>query len=128
MPDTGAWVLLRHELPSGGHFDFMVGDGERLLTWRLEEEPSPGAALWAERIADHRLAYLDYEGPVSGDRGWVVRRDRGTYRRLVWQDDCLEVELEGQRLRGRVCLRRCGPGPRWLMEYAAPAGEHPAGA
>ena len=33
----------------------------------------------AEVLPDHRLAYLDYEGPISGDRGSVTRWDRGTY-------------------------------------------------
>ena len=33
-----------------------------------------------ERLADHRLDYLEYEGPVSGDRGSVRRVDGGQYR------------------------------------------------
>jgi hypothetical protein len=33
----------------------------------------------AQRIADHRLAYLEYEGPISGGRGTVRRLDGGSY-------------------------------------------------
>lgn len=35
----------------------------------------------ATPIADHRLLYLDYEGPVAGDRGIVECWDRGPF---VW--------------------------------------------
>lgn len=30
---------------------------------------------------EHRRLYLDYEGPISGDRGSVRRVDAGTYER-----------------------------------------------
>ena len=33
----------------------------------------------ATRLPDHRLAYLEYEGPVSGNRGVVRRIDSGKY-------------------------------------------------
>jgi hypothetical protein len=55
-------------------------------------------------MGDHRLAYLDYEGPVSNDRGTVTRVDAGTFTWL--RDDAVElaVELSGQVYRGRMTV------------------------
>ncbi len=64
----------------------------------------------AERLADHRLAYLDYEGPVSGHRGSVVRLDRGTYETRSESNDCWEVTLKGEFLRGQIVLQQCEDG------------------
>lgn len=36
----------------------------------------------AERLADHRLAYLEYEGEISGNRGSVQRIAEGGYELL----------------------------------------------
>ena len=60
----------------------------------------------AEQLADHRLAYLDYEGPVSGDRGSVTRLDFGTFTSIKESPDEWIVALEGQKIRGELTLRR----------------------
>ena len=41
---------------------------------------------------------LDYEGPVSGDRGTVTQGDAGTFEWLVNGNDLDEVWLAGRRL------------------------------
>lgn len=74
-------VLLHHELPDGSsHFDWMLALDEPasrpLLTWRCErraDEAAPGEILVVERIGDHRVDYLRYEGAIAGERGWVRR-------------------------------------------------------
>ena len=71
------FVLLEHDHPVP-HLDFMIEGNGALLTWRLSKPPT-GAAQPAVRIGDHRSAYLDYEGPVSGGRGAVRREDGGEY-------------------------------------------------
>lgn len=42
------------------------------MTWRAIDWP-PVAGDELIRLADHRSAYLDYEGPVSDNRGRVRR-------------------------------------------------------
>ena len=80
-------VLLLHTgLPPdrgpGDHLDWMLerdaAASRRLVTFRLEVRPdTPDRSDFvAERIADHRVAYLDHEGPVSGGRGTVSRLAR----------------------------------------------------
>lgn len=45
-------------------------------------------------LAEHRRAYLEYEGPVSGNRGAVRRVAGGSYKVLQNDPDTLVVELE----------------------------------
>jgi hypothetical protein len=98
------FVILRHDAPRGLHWDFMLQSGGSLRTWALAEEPQPGRAIAAESLADHRIEYLEIEGPVSGGRGSVTRWDRGTYELLCESSDVLELNLAGSRLSGRARL------------------------
>src|SRR4051794_1331121 len=68
------FVILEHD-PPRRHWDFLLETGRGLASWRLREEPGPGGSVPAEPAAPHRRLYLDYEGPVSGGRGSVVRWD-----------------------------------------------------
>ena len=74
-------VLLRHDLPDGTHhFDWMLArdDHGPLLTYRVELDISLNSEPFeAEPIGDHRRAYLEYQGPISGGRGSVVRAAEG---------------------------------------------------
>ncbi len=38
-----------------------------------------GDAVDAQQLGHHRKSYLEYEGPLSGDRGQVHRIDSGNY-------------------------------------------------
>ena len=77
------FVVLAHDWPSP-HWDFLAESGGVLRAWRLLAEPAAGAEVPAEPNADHRLAYLDYEGPVSGGRGRVARWAAGTCEWLAY--------------------------------------------
>ncbi|MBL8849859.1 MAG: hypothetical protein JNG89_09250 [Planctomycetaceae bacterium] len=72
------YVILTHDHPFP-HWDLMLESGDTLATWRLLDKPAPGRTCRAEQLPDHRVAYLDYEGPVSGGRGVVARWDHGVY-------------------------------------------------
>src|SRR4051794_28972290 len=93
------FVILEHDWPTR-HWDFLLEAGSVLRAWRFLVEPTPGCVVPAEANADHRLFYLDYEGPVSGDRGNVTRWDAGTFDWLSDRADCVEVELRGRKLTG----------------------------
>ena len=60
----------------------------------------------AEALADHRRAYLDYEGEVSRNRGEVIRIAAGAYEVLRESADELEVALQGDRIDGSLRLVR----------------------
>jgi hypothetical protein len=110
------YVILRHENPHGVHFDFMLESGGVLKTWALPQTPRTGLEVPCEALPDHRLAYLDFEGPISGGRGAVTRWDRGTFSIERVSDAEWVVELAGERLVGKAILRRSADEPtRWLF-------------
>lgn len=87
------YVVLAHDWPMP-HFDLMLEHGGMLRTWRLTAWPLvEGQSV--ERLPDHRLAYLEYEGPVSGGRGVVKRVACGEYRLVSEDAELWVVELLG---------------------------------
>jgi hypothetical protein len=92
----------------------MLETGDRLRTWSLPAEPHPGATLAATSLPDHRLAYLDYEGPLSGNRGIVRRWDTGSFEIIRDTGSELAIRLTGQRLLGTVRIAQTHlKGPDW---------------
>jgi len=85
----------------------MIEQAMGLATWRLTRMPAAGdaAPIAAEKLADHRKAYLTYEGPVSGDRGEVRRVDAGACEILEQSADCWRVILHGQWVTGEYLLQ-----------------------
>lgn len=114
------YVILRHDVPAGGkrpsHWDFMLEHGEVLRTWALERSPDAAESQPALSLPDHRAAYLAYEGPVSGNRGEVIRWDEGTFSTPDdLAGDRIECRLSGRRLRGSVVLM-LSPAPSMVRE------------
>ena len=117
------FVVLRHELPGPQrapvHWDFMLQEEERLRTWALAEQPDSGLEIAADALADHRLMYLYYEGPISDGRGEVERWDSGDYETVHETADELIVRLRGRRLNGVVRLRLPDAGSqRWMFDFS----------
>ncbi len=113
------FVILCHSLPSGeSHWDFMLESGEVVRTWALSSEPAEDKAIAAKPLPDHRLAYLDYEGPISGDRGHVSRWDAGTFE--FEQDDRTKaiVRLRGLKLYGTARLIKESASATWNFTYS----------
>ena len=72
------FVVSEHIVREGDvHWDLMVEDGPALVTFQLVARPAGPGLVLGRRLPDHRLAYLEYEGPVSNDRGAVAIRERG---------------------------------------------------
>lgn len=113
------FVVLFHQLPSDtervSHWDLMLESSETLKTWALDELPSPGGVLPALALPDHRLAYLDYEGPISGGRGEVSRWDRGSLEWVRQDERCYIAQLRGDRLQVRVTLTAEAAGAVWIL-------------
>ena len=131
-------VFLRHELPDGSsHIDWLIAprakgvepDDRVLVSWRMTEEAAQalcgstgdGFEFVVVRMTDHRHRYLDYEGPVSGERGKVARIAIG---------GVVVVEETLDRFRGllaiggvwRVSGVRIGPAPSPADAGPAPLG------
>jgi len=97
------FVILEHDHPFL-HWDLMLETGHVLRTWRLLEQPVLGKTIAAEALGDHRLAYLDYEGPVSGARGTVKRWDAGSFMAVSDETESILVNMSGKRVEGSAVL------------------------
>src|ERR1700728_1021390 len=82
------YVVLRHTGIDRPHYDLMFerNPHDALGTVRCSDwPPAPGTTI--ERLADHRRSYLDYEGPLSGNRGQVICVESGVYSLEANRDD-----------------------------------------
>ncbi len=106
------FVVLDHDWPHP-HRDLLLERDGVLTAWRLPPAFDFTSPVPAEPNSDHRLAYLDYVGPVSGNRGHVRRWDAGE---LVWETMTeveIRVRLSGTHLRGRFRLVKSRTG--WVF-------------
>jgi len=107
-----AFVIHIHSGYGPLHYDLMLQHEQSLATWRFDASPAdirPDQVLPAHRIRDHRLAYLSYEGPVSGGRGRVDVLDRGGCVLVSADESRWEIALTGKLLRGRFELMLADP-------------------
>jgi hypothetical protein len=107
------FVVLEHDYPYL-HWDFMLEAGEVLRTWKLLALPAFAKEIPAEKSFDHRPKYLNYEGPIGGNRGRVIRWDFGLF---TWMEDLpqkLQVTLAGQKLQGIAQITQT-PEDNWVF-------------
>jgi hypothetical protein len=114
------YVIQRHTWKGFDHFDFMfeVPDSDRLRTFQLPAEPHPLACLQGiscREIASHRADYLNYEGPVSRDRGSVAIFDQG---------NAYIVEERSGWLRLHLASTRGIQHPEWVLRATSGSGWH----
>lgn len=100
---TQRFTILLHDHP-WWHWDFLLENGDHALCWRLLRKPCSGEPIAAEALEPHRLLYLDYEGPVSNDRGIVECVDRGTFQ-IAASPPELTVALVGLPWATRATLK-----------------------
>jgi hypothetical protein len=116
------YVILHHITPAGSerpaHWDLMLEFGGSLRTWALPLPPEAGQTQTADALPDHRLAYLDYEGLISGDRGHVTRWDAGLFDVHAASESELEIVLRGEKLACRATLVRLPEmSQRWRVRF-----------
>lgn len=112
-------VLLHEGSPRGTHYDLLLQTGDVLRAWALEQPPEAVADQPALALPDHRAAYLDYEGEISGGRGRVTRWDGGEYQPHRQSADELVVRLAGKRFTGRLRLWRISAPDQWHCQRLA---------
>ena len=108
------FAILEHDWPTR-HWDFLLEAGSALRAWRLLEEPELDKVVPAEANFDHRLLYLEFEGPLSGNRGSATRWDAGTFEWIENDANRVVVELSGTKLAGEVELEKQVAGWRFLF-------------
>jgi hypothetical protein len=111
------FVVLEHHW-NGVHWDFMLEVREALRTWALQGPPDGPSPVVAKALPDHRLLYLDYEGPVRGDRGYVRQWDKGHFEGDATSPREVVVQLHGKKLRGQAHLILRDDG-LWSFSFSA---------
>lgn len=109
------FAILTHDHPTL-HWDFLLEDGATCRTWRLAECPVYGVKISAVRIPNHRLVYLDYDGPIRGNRGSVSCWDRGVFEWVTDDLSLLEIDLRGSRIDG-VCSLEFVAEEQWTAIF-----------
>ncbi len=104
------------------HFDFRLEKDGVLKSWAVPKgipETTKDRHLAVE-VEDHPLDYADFAGTIPKGQygaGTVIIWDKGHYATKFWENDKIEVILDGQRLKGRYVLVRLkrGGDKNWLM-------------
>ena len=112
------FVIQEHTTPEDVHWDLMLEMDDVLWTWRLNAPPVKieNEPISAERIHDHPLRFLSYEGPVQNKTGQVKIADRGLYQVTEQTDISLVAVFEGQIFSGTFGLCRLGEKNHWKLE------------
>ncbi len=87
-----------------------------MATWEIQHWP-PLPCQAATRLPDHRLLYLDYEGPVNG-RGNVTQVCTGTFETHTQEPNAWALKMKGRTFHGVIHLRRESgdvPPSRWVL-------------
>ena len=117
---TLRFAILHHTGVAKPHYDLMFVEAEpaaKLATWRCPVWPVLGLTP-VERLDDHRPDYLDYEGPVSNDRGRVDRVAGGLFHFESRTDDRWVIATDqGYRL----TFNRQEGSDAWTVEFGQTA-------
>jgi DNA ligase D-like protein (predicted 3'-phosphoesterase) len=133
---AGVFVVQEH-WATAHHFDLRLEVDGAMRSWAVPKGPSmdPAVKRLAIEVADHSIAYNEFEGEIDGGR--VEIWDRGSYEqggRVPWPE-ALErghavFVLHGEKLEGGFALQRTrgGEKPQWLLikrkdEFARPGSD-----
>jgi hypothetical protein len=118
---SGQFVIHRHTTAAGVHWDLMLEAGPVLWTWRILVPPEQIGVdpVSAERIADHPLRFLNYEGPVQKNTAHVKKADQGVFFLIEQSDQSILFELKGTILSGPFELIRREQN-KWILRRPVP--------
>jgi len=117
LAEKQQFVIQEHKTATGVHWDMMLENEGKLWTWRIEIHPSKIAdePVTAERIFDHSLRFLTYEGPVQNNTASVAIVDKGSLCFRQTNDQKITFEFYGKILTGPylLLLRK---SPLWTLQ------------
>ncbi len=106
MTTSQRFVIQEHTNPDDLHWDLMLECNDILQTYRLGKAPEEilTSPATAEKIFDHPMRFLTYEGPVNDGKGNVKIADLGTYQKTESSDNSIHLGLDGKILTGEFLL------------------------
>lgn len=118
-------AILSHTTATDVHHDWLIEDptlthpranDARLWTARVAPPPVQWATLRRfdlKPIPPHRRIYLDYQGPVSGNRGYVQRLAKGKCFAKLWSEQRIVMTLACDTVKLDLTLTR-QTSERWI--------------
>ena len=108
--DYPCFVIQEHDA-SHHHFDLRLEREGVLKSWAVPKgiPQQSGEKRLAVATEDHPLEYADFEGTIPEGEygaGTVSIWDTGLYEPLVWEEEKIEVVMNGDRIKGRYVLVR----------------------
>lgn len=97
------FVVLYHQFPQDAeresHWDLLLeqphAKSNQLLTFEVSTPPQEWRKpTSAKRLHDHRSLYLEYEGPISGNRGFVSQVLKGEAQWVTRTDKLLALNVQ----------------------------------
>lgn len=83
----------------------MLEENGILLTWRIDVPPERICQnCTAEKIFDHPLGFLTYEGKVNNGKASVSIADKGFYSVMYRDENEMEIHFKGRILEGAFRL------------------------
>jgi hypothetical protein len=122
---SSRFVVLFHQLPASdprsSHWDLMLENEGQLETWALDQLPAPGTTAAAVRLPAHRIAYLNYQGPIANDRGSVSQVMAGNWLANMPFDfgnlpDEFQLNLASESWRVTACFKQLATD-RWQIGF-----------
>ena len=100
------FVVHEHSTADGTHWDLMLETENILQTFRLDTLPQQifQTPVNAEKIHDHPLKFLTYQGHVQNGKANVRIVDSGTYAIPHQTNNKIEIHFNGEILNGRFAL------------------------
>jgi len=106
------------------HYDLRLESGGVLKSWAVPKgmPEKSGEKRLAVQTEDHPYGYAEFEGIIPKGQygaGAVKIWDHGTFEPKLWEDDKIEVTLNGQRLKNDsfilVRLKKANSDNAWLL-------------
>ena len=105
------------------HWDFRLEKDGVLKSWAVPKgiPETNNQRYLAVQTEDHPYEYASFAGTIPKGQygaGTVAIWDKGHYSIKIWEDDKIEVDLDGERLKGRYVLVRLKKAPQenaWLL-------------
>ena len=112
------FVILEHTCLDSCHWDLMLRDGEILATWQVNKPLRDWGetALDCQKIADHRLVYLDFEGHLTLNRGKVKQVAVGKYDLKQKKPGFWQVFLQADTIKGILELKKSDKN-QWKLVF-----------
>ncbi|MHA7812844.1 MAG: hypothetical protein ACX94C_05565 [Phycisphaerales bacterium] len=116
-------VLLHTQPQKPDHYDWLIDQPEldtqhRLITFRTAHSPDQADAFLAQQAPDHRAMYLDYEGPLSNNRGQVSQVASGHVH--IWEQHRDQITCRIQWAERLQDLTATRSGDGWRFAQSGP--------